>query len=421
VRNTRDQLKDTTLRTWFDWIRPNSSPQANDGLGSWRESERTFILQFDDVYAEIMFRPLDKPDDVGRLLSLELTGAWFNECREIPVLLFGRAYERCGRYPSQRNGGSAWSGIIADTNAPMFDSDWYRVMEGLPIKDDEPESVIPCSIFRQPSGLSPEAENTQHLAPGYYADKAKGKTSDEVEVYIHGRYGVSDYGKPVFARQFKRQVHVAKESLKPILGAPVIVGIDPGLSFGAAFFQVDWQGRVFLLREIASFDMGLNKVCETLLIPMLRNVFTGCPVSVVIDPAGLNRSSNDEKRATDILRSFKLQCRPAENNDPVSRVQALRQLLESWTEEGPKLLIDPSCTMLVRGFTLKYMFQKYRDGNTAETPLKNEYSHVMDAAGYAAMYLTRGFRYEDAQPLDDFRELLLSQQTRGPADAYTGY
>ena len=82
VRNTKEQLKDTTLRTWLDWLPPNSSLTVSDGWGQWKEVERTFYLEFDDVRAEILFRALDKPEDVSKLLSLELTGAWFNECRE---------------------------------------------------------------------------------------------------------------------------------------------------------------------------------------------------------------------------------------------------------------------------------------------------------------------------------------------------
>ena len=421
VRNTKEQLKDTTLRTWLDWLPPNSSLTVSDGWGQWKEVERTFYLEFDDVRAEILFRALDKPEDVSKLLSLELTGAWFNECREIDVVLFNRAYERCGRYPSVRNGGSAWSGIIADTNAPVMGSDWYKVIEGLPLVDDQPNSVVPVVSYKQPSGMSAGAENLPNLTPGYYQDKARGKTQDEIDVYIHGIYGVSDYLKPVFARQFKHKHHVSTTPLKVIPGAPVIVGIDPGLSFGAALFQVDWAGRIFLLREIASFDEGLTTVCERKLLPLLRNTFPGCPVITVIDPAGFNRSSNDEKRATDILRSHKLRCRPADNNDPNSRVQALRQLLDGWTPDGPKILIDPSCKMLISGFMVNYVFQKHRSGQFSPTPSKNEYSHVMDAAGYAAMYLTHGFRYEDATAIDEYRAAVNSQQQSQPMDSYTGY
>ena len=64
------------------------------------------------------------------------------------------------------------SGIIADTNAPVMGSDWYKVIEGLPLVDDQPNSVVPVVSYKQPSGMSAEAENLLNLTPGYYQDKA---------------------------------------------------------------------------------------------------------------------------------------------------------------------------------------------------------------------------------------------------------
>lgn len=76
VRNTNQQLKTTTFATWKQWFPPGVA-------GTWRESEKTFYLTVGDIRAEILFLPLDTPDDAQRLLSLELTGAFFNEAREI--------------------------------------------------------------------------------------------------------------------------------------------------------------------------------------------------------------------------------------------------------------------------------------------------------------------------------------------------
>jgi len=77
--------------------------------------------------------------------------------------------------------------------------------------------------------------------------------------------------------------------------------------------------------------------------------------------------------------------------------------------------------MLISGFMVNYVFQKHRSGQFSPTPSKNEYSHVMDAAGYAAMYLTHGFRYEDATAIDEYRAAVNSQQQSQPMDSYTGY
>lgn len=51
VRNTNQQLKTTTLATWKQWFPPGY-------WGSWKESEKTYYLEFGDVKAEILFLSL---------------------------------------------------------------------------------------------------------------------------------------------------------------------------------------------------------------------------------------------------------------------------------------------------------------------------------------------------------------------------
>ncbi|MCL5460110.1 hypothetical protein M3M33_15845, partial [Loigolactobacillus coryniformis] len=62
-------------------------------------------MQFNDIKAEVLFRALDNPDDQSRLLSLELTGGWVNEAREIPGEIITALRSRLGRYPSANEGG----------------------------------------------------------------------------------------------------------------------------------------------------------------------------------------------------------------------------------------------------------------------------------------------------------------------------
>ena len=66
VRNTYRELIDTTIRTFFDWI-----PQEE---GFFKKMDLEFIFEKDlpdgtRVEAEFLFRALDKPKDVKKLLS----------------------------------------------------------------------------------------------------------------------------------------------------------------------------------------------------------------------------------------------------------------------------------------------------------------------------------------------------------------
>ena len=87
------------------------------------------ITAFPGVQIEVLFRALDRPDQVSNLLSLELTGAWFNEAREIPKAIIEAMDGRIDRYPAVKDGGCTWTGIIMDTNPPDDDSYLYKMFE----------------------------------------------------------------------------------------------------------------------------------------------------------------------------------------------------------------------------------------------------------------------------------------------------
>ena len=67
---------------------------------------------------------LDEPDDVKRLLSLQLTGAYVNECIETNINLLSDIAGRVGRYPATIRAYARGQGYGADTNAPILNTPW---------------------------------------------------------------------------------------------------------------------------------------------------------------------------------------------------------------------------------------------------------------------------------------------------------
>ena len=133
IRNTNPQLRTTTIKTWLDWF-----PENTWGKFHW-SVPYTHHIQKGDLDIEVLFLALDRPEDVKKLLSLELTGIWINEAREVPKSIIDACTMRVGRYPSMREGGPSWSGVIADTNAPEEDH-WWAIMAGeVPIPDHIPK------------------------------------------------------------------------------------------------------------------------------------------------------------------------------------------------------------------------------------------------------------------------------------------
>lgn len=178
IRNTYRELEDTTRKTFEAWV-----PEA---LGRWYEQDFTFVMKFGDVEAEVLFRALDRPEHVKKLLSLELTGAYINELREVPKAVLDLLQARVGRYPSKKDGGPTWFGIWADTN-PWHMGHWgYKLFSV-----ERPEGF---ELYEQPSGLSEDAENVANLPAGYYERLCRGKDEEWVDVYVRSKYGASDRG-----------------------------------------------------------------------------------------------------------------------------------------------------------------------------------------------------------------------------------
>lgn len=379
----------TTLETWMKWARE---------LGHWRESKSTFEMRFGDVACDVIFLPLDKPDDVGRVLSLELTGAWVNEAREVPVSLLTDIKGRLRRYPAVEDAPGCWYGMINDSNPPEIDSPYFKLMEHLPQKDGEERSIIKVETFKQPSGLSPDAENRDHLHPDYYKDLADGATEDWINTYVHGMYSPSMIGKPVYQKSFKMDRHVSPVPLKIDPTLPVIIGFDTGLTPALLFQQLTLEGRLRKLREIAAFDMGMQRCIKTYVRPMVKNFFPSNPLIFVGDPAGNRRSDSDEGSAVkDLKKAFADEgavVKTAATNDPSIRIQATDYVLKEYPDGDPLVLIDPSCTRYIHGLRSMYRYQADTKGGFHPTPQKTgepgAYGHLIEAGQYADLWTFSG-------------------------------
>src|ERR1700677_1530641 len=220
VRNSYPELKSTTMKTWTQW-----APGKISGTPPY-----TYNLVTKDIDMEVLFIALDHAEfDVKKILSLEITGAWVNECREIPKSIIDAITGRIGRYPSRSQGGCTWSGLIMDTNPPDNESWIYNTFE----TNGTPEG---WAIFKQPSGLSSEAENVENLPPNYYQRIMAGKDEDFIKVYVHGEYGYLQEGLPVYP-MFRDSFHTAKEIIQVSESAGLFIGIDFGLTPAAIFGQ----------------------------------------------------------------------------------------------------------------------------------------------------------------------------------------
>lgn len=428
VRNTKQQLKDTTVASVRELLPIE--------IYKWREGEMTMEFEFNDVRSKWLFRSLDTPEDVQRVLSLQVTWVWVEEAREIPVPLLSDLEGRRGRFPSQSksdafpDGFRYRSGIIYTTNPPEIDSAHYKLMEGLPQVDDEPNSVIQVAAFKQPSGLSPEAENVENLRPGYYEELSKGKSQAWIDVYVHGLYAKSQYGKPVYEKSFQYDRRV-KQGLPIDPFLPIIVGMDSARQPAAVFMQLGRDGKLRKLREAVGFDMGAKTFISTKMMPVIKNNFASNPLVFVGDPAWKRQNETDDNSwYKELKKQFVTEMPDSGNavktcvtNDPVARINALDEPFRTmWPDGEPGIEYDAECKMCVEGLRSKYRYrrQKTTDGEFRDAPDKNPWSHVCEADQYGTLFIL-GKTFDASQYVRANIRAIENRTPHRPADRYAGY
>lgn len=367
IRNTYPELRTTTIKSWHQWVPAQ--------LGRWVDTgPPTHHLQEGELDLEVLFIALDRPDDIAKLLSMELTGAWVNEAREVPKAVIDGLTGRVGRYPSVLMGGCSWSGIIADTNPPDQDHWWYKLAEEV-----RPEG---WAFFKQPGGRDPDAENVENLPQNYYQRQVAGKDEDWVKVYVDGQYGFVRDGKPVYP-EFRDSLHCKQFDL--VHGWPIYVGIDFGLTPAAVFGQRSPMGQWRWHSELVTEDMGAKRFAE-LLRGAMHERYPGFHfASITGDPAGEGRAQTDETTPFQILRAASIPANPAPTNDFTKRRESVAACLTRIIDGQPGLMVHPQCVQLRKGMAGGYNYKRIQvtgEERYRDVPDKGMYSHVCEAGQY---------------------------------------
>jgi hypothetical protein len=428
VRNTKDQLMSTTYKTITEWL-----PLSESVV--WRASEKTLYIKMllpDEtiLQTEWMFIALDDPDDVRKALSLEATGAWLNEWREIHPDVVEGILSRTGRFPPPKDGiPITRSGAIMDTNMPTEDTWHYERMENPPATWSvhiQPPAILNEQEYKAKFGrapgpteitgagerkwtinaepipdnygnvwwVNPESDNLGNLKPDYYALNIPGKKEDFIRSFLRCMYSRSLAGLPVYDKTFVHDFHVAKETFKPLKSPnhPIVIGLDFGRTPAAALMQRNTRGQIIVLAEATSENMGLERFVETKLRPLLtQERFIGCVFVVAPDPSGFFKQQLGEKTPVDVLRGMGFKCEKPATNKAEPRVQAVERQLVRQIDGKAGFLINPECVVVIRGFRGGYRYKLNRKGEMdGDSPEKNASSHVHDAVQYGCLVLEAG-------------------------------
>ena len=391
VRNTSGELYSTTLQTWLAWF---------GELGDIRKRQKpllTYEHTFNDGYGvvelELIFIALDREEDLRKIKSLEVTGAYINELSEVPQGALSHFKGRVNhRYPSRAFCNQPyWSGIIADTNPPDIDHWIYRDFE-----TKRPDSY---RIFHQPHGLlkdddnrwyqNPLCDNADNLANDYYTKLAEGQTEDFIKVYCLGDYGSVGFGKRVYP-EFNSDLH-AVPKIDAVQGDPIHLGWDFGLTPACVVVQLSERGQLRVLKEYQGEDMGIRTFAQNVVLPGLQKDFPYNRIGISrADPSGTAGDTiMEELSCIGELCSIGIDTAPARTNDLEPRIGSVRYFLNTMIDGHPGIIVSrETCPGIVKGFIKDYMFKRVSvagEERYKEVPHKNMASHKADALQYIAM------------------------------------
>lgn len=379
VRNTYPELKDTTIKTYFDWF-------PEHVFGVYSKTEKKYTIRYEDKLIEILFRALDNPDDVKNLLSLELTGAHVDECREIHEDIIKVLLGRIGRYPSMKDTGgknpfTSPPQICMSSNYPSTEHWMYRDFVKSPVDG--------YAIYEQA-----QSENKHNLRPNYYEDLEKDYANrpDLLRTLVRGTWGVTVKGKQVYP-EFRRERHVSKFPLIPKTAIKIIRGWDnTGLSPAINLSYVNEVGQWCIFKEFCFEDTGIMDATEAVIVWANMNLPDKCEFVDYGDPAGNNRDPNKRSPRDYITEQAQKYGQGIFIVDGIQTFKIRRETVAGrLTKEingQPAILIDPSCTRIIDGFEGGYAYPEIgNQGVYKDEPAKNQYSHIHDSIQYPATRL----------------------------------
>jgi hypothetical protein len=379
VRDTYRNLWATTIKSWWHWV-----PQH---IGNWVGGENNpashrIVWEVGEtkVDFEVQFRAIGDQDIEEALQGLEVTAFFLNEVDKLSRDVFTFCRGRTGRFPKMDEGGPTWHGVTADYNAPDTDSWLYALRE-----QNLPEGF---EMFRQPSGISPEAENLENLPEGYYQDQMIGQPEWYIRRMIRNEYGFSRDGQPVY-EDYSDQLHCAQ--ISPVEGLPLILGGDAGRKPAAVICQEMPNGQWQILDEVVGLGMGAEKFGERLNQILGSSKYRKFKdIRAWGDPSADYAGDTSEMSWLEIMRKVtKLRWRPAPgNNDVTLRLGAVEGALQRIVDGQPGLLVSPTCKVLRKGFNSHYRYRRRRVGGQEhydDVPEKNDWSHIHDALQYALL------------------------------------
>lgn len=369
VRDTMENLRSTTMQEFFKWFPPGI-------MGTYHQTHKLFTWAPGVAIGSVEFVGLDDPNDAGKLQSREIAGFAIDEAA-----------------PSAASGGVSEAIFdVALSRLRQSGMNWYAAK----LAENNPEEthwtyrrfVDPGTRgFKvwQPS----EPENMKNLPPNYYAKLREqwAHRPDFVARFLDGKFGFQQQGKAV-TPEWNPDQHLAL-GLYPNKALPLTILWDFGLNPTAILTQVTPMGHWNILDAFVGDGIGVEELCDSTLIPVLRQRYPRFELYHIGDPAGITREASSSKNSA--VNMIRRKLGGKWTSGPVrweQRVDPLRAVLRKSVGKTGLVQVDRQRAAAVwHALRGGWHYHVARTGLISAEAVKDIHSHPGDAMGYGAAVL----------------------------------
>ena len=264
------------------------------------------------------------------------------------------------------------------------------------------------------------AENVENLPERwrYYEKLVASNSYEWLNVMVAGNYGSVMQNSPVFT-EYNDTLHYSPERLQILRNVPLLLSWDFGRTPCCILMQQSNSGQVRIIREIIGNDISVYNFARNVVKPILMNEYDLGRLSWVSvgDPSGLQRGEGRDDTNYEILREVGLASTPCPTNLLQPRLEAVRHYLRNLDSSGkPSFIVGVDAPMVRRALNGGYQYPEYAPGQVETrqyVPLKNLYSHPMDAVQYGCVFFKSGLANGDGQREDWLAEGAAGQGGNG--------
>ncbi len=219
-------------------------------------------------------------------------------------------------------------------------------------------------------------------------------------------------GKPVYGGQFNQQIHVPLEELWPIKGLPIVVALAmQQTTLCAVVGQLTRRGQLRIVEEIIERETGVSQFAKTVLMPMFKGKYRGCPYTLVSfreRSTGTRQTDTESRVILDELEEAGLTIESVSSDVLSRRLEAVRWYLGQLQGGVPSISFSPSCRVLIDGFMGGYQFKRLEtqggeDIRFHHEPEKNQYALPHNALENMCMWFRDEMEDSKVEPVVGYR------------------